>query len=845
MSYAFFYQSVNGDRKYDDTSLENWLKKFFTSGVFLNDLQVTANNDMTVNVGAGYVNADGKVKIFENETTLQIETAGATYPRIDSIVLERNDAERDILLKVVKGGYSSEPVAHVPVRQDGVYQLVIAQILVGAGAVKITQTDITDTRSDMELCGFVAGAVDQIDFSQIQAQFDAYMEKYKDYIADYAEQMQADFDAWFENIRNQLDEDAAGHLQNQIDDIKSDMELIGGSNVEVAVDGGSYNVLGLTVNLEIGGKTYEEVVTPEKVAVFTGILETGTANITIIDEAQGIDASARVEIPYYGAYKAEIKCINGFEAWLSAAGYSTEQYQKVADVLADEKAVRKLMTVHASCDAFVSWYNMDSAMLAQFAEDRIAMKWIGLRDYIADKLMANPAALEQLLNSEHWGYILKDKIPAMTSNTAPEGKVNATSTFSGFNAYSAFDGKDNTGWTPASNVASASISYLFSKPIVVKKISLVMQKANSAQDVAFRLTASKDGSDWVTLDTFTTGTIEKIIDNDTPYMYYGLSFNGALAQEGVGNWELKTFQLYGRSLNESVPIMTSNTAPLGECTASSSYSSNYYPFRAFEGLANSTTGWNPADNDKFGSAYVQYEFEKPVKVGLVGALYKDTSRTFTYKVMASNDGVEFTPIIDSMEIKPSLTDFALYETNADKAYKYYRFVYMSNSANAIGTGNGAKFQMYGVSYSEEEFGTDAIEMLYDNGVEVANVSIYQEENATVTKENDYVISKSNTSAANSGGISATVELSGGYSYLIGEYNEKFTNGTYVFVRITGFAGQKINANTNVESGKETLTSGKLVLDASNMSNVKEAILAQFSSNIDIELAKLRKLYLIK
>ena len=50
MSYAFFYKSVNGDRVYDDTSFEHWLKKFFTSGVFLNDLQVTSNNGMSVNV---------------------------------------------------------------------------------------------------------------------------------------------------------------------------------------------------------------------------------------------------------------------------------------------------------------------------------------------------------------------------------------------------------------------------------------------------------------------------------------------------------------------------------------------------------------------------------------------------------------------------------------------------------------------------------------------------------------------------------------------------------------------------------------------------------------------------
>ena len=48
--YGFFWDSNNGDRKYNAASFEHWLKKFFTSGVFTGDLQVTANGNMSVNV---------------------------------------------------------------------------------------------------------------------------------------------------------------------------------------------------------------------------------------------------------------------------------------------------------------------------------------------------------------------------------------------------------------------------------------------------------------------------------------------------------------------------------------------------------------------------------------------------------------------------------------------------------------------------------------------------------------------------------------------------------------------------------------------------------------------------
>jgi len=247
LEHAFFYNSENHDRIYDADSFEYWLKKFFTSGVFTGELQVTANDDMTVTISGGYVDIDGKVKFFAGDQTIQLETAHATYDRIDTIVLERNDTERDIFAKVVTGGYSSDPAPIAPVRENGIYQLVTAQISIAHGAVRITQADITDTRTNPELCGIVTCTVTQYDFSQFQAQFDSYFANYKDYIAtDYADfqaditrlenagqssyeellaqfatytdQEKAIFLEWFNQMKGQLSEDAAGHLQIELDE---------------------------------------------------------------------------------------------------------------------------------------------------------------------------------------------------------------------------------------------------------------------------------------------------------------------------------------------------------------------------------------------------------------------------------------------------------------------------------------------------------------------------------------------------------------------------------------------------------------------------------------------------
>jgi hypothetical protein len=213
LDHAFFYSSENGDRKYGPDSMEHWLKKFFTSGTFTGDLMVTANDDMTVTLGTGYINIDGKVRFFEDPQTFLLETAHATYDRIDSIIIERNDSDRDITAKVITGGYSSNPDPSSPVRKNGVDQRVVAQIYVAHGAVRITQADITDTRTDTELCGMVAGTVQEMDFSQFTAQFDTYFNAFK-------EDTLGDFTEFCERIKDQLSEDAAGNLQLQIDDLQ-------------------------------------------------------------------------------------------------------------------------------------------------------------------------------------------------------------------------------------------------------------------------------------------------------------------------------------------------------------------------------------------------------------------------------------------------------------------------------------------------------------------------------------------------------------------------------------------------------------------------------------------------
>lgn len=201
--YGLFWNSESGDRTYDADSFSEWLQKFFTTGVFNGDLQVVASSGMGVTVQSGYANINGKVRFFDTATQITVSAASGSYPRIDTVVVERNDTNRQITVKYVMGEYSGDtPQPTALVRTANVYQIMLAQIYVSGDATEITQANITDTRPDADLCGWVVGTVDEIDVEQMTAQ------------------AQADFNAWYQQMKDQLSEDAAGHLQNEIDEVR-------------------------------------------------------------------------------------------------------------------------------------------------------------------------------------------------------------------------------------------------------------------------------------------------------------------------------------------------------------------------------------------------------------------------------------------------------------------------------------------------------------------------------------------------------------------------------------------------------------------------------------------------
>jgi len=232
-----FFNSVNGDRKYDAARFAEYFASFISNGVFPNpstNLQVVAQTipDMTVIVRPGKAWINGYILINDGDYVLQLDPADGVLNRIDRVVARYDVKDREIRLEVKKGTFASSPVAPTLQRDADAYELGIADIYVAAGAVSISQANITDLRMNSNYCGIVAGTVDQIDTTGLFAQY------------------QAAFEDWFQELEDVLDDNAAANLLNIINEHKNDKV----AHIDYAVASGTNtytaNIQGITSLVE-------------------------------------------------------------------------------------------------------------------------------------------------------------------------------------------------------------------------------------------------------------------------------------------------------------------------------------------------------------------------------------------------------------------------------------------------------------------------------------------------------------------------------------------------------------------------------------------------------------------
>lgn len=197
-----FFNSINNDRVYDASEVANFLSKFFTNGVFNNSLAVSSNDNMTVSVAIGSANINGYAYENTEVLTLDIDEADSTLSRIDSVICRLDLTNRQITTMILQGNYANTASQPNITRTGNIYDLRLANVSVPAGATRITADMITDTRFGSD-CGNVVGTVQQIDTTDVFNQYETY------------------FNNWFKTLEDELSENQAGNLQNQINNLNN------------------------------------------------------------------------------------------------------------------------------------------------------------------------------------------------------------------------------------------------------------------------------------------------------------------------------------------------------------------------------------------------------------------------------------------------------------------------------------------------------------------------------------------------------------------------------------------------------------------------------------------------
>lgn len=209
MEESGFFGSNNGDRKYKSDIIANWLSKLFTNGVFNNELQVIANNDMTVTLKTGVAFINGYFYSNSIDKVINISLSDIEQSRIDSVVLRFSKENRNIIADVIEGQYATSPIPPELTRNSNVYELRLCNIYVNKEIDQITTTMIEDCRFNSEDCGQVVGAVQQLNTTDIFAQYDEA------------------FNSLFEQMKGIINDDTGGTILNELNNLKDNVAYIG------------------------------------------------------------------------------------------------------------------------------------------------------------------------------------------------------------------------------------------------------------------------------------------------------------------------------------------------------------------------------------------------------------------------------------------------------------------------------------------------------------------------------------------------------------------------------------------------------------------------------------------
>lgn len=215
-----FYNSVNGDRRYDSNDISSMFEGIIQEGVLASvgdAFMVTPSTGTTVNVGTGRAWFNNKWTLNDTALPVILDAADSLLSRYDEIVLEinMNASVRANSIKILKGAYGTNPIRPSKSTAGNVRQYSLAYILRPAGSTSISAGDIHQVVGTSET-PFVIGAVSSMSVDRFVAGWDDQ------------------FNTWFNNLNVILQKDAAANMAAKITALETKTNI---KNIYSVVDG--------------------------------------------------------------------------------------------------------------------------------------------------------------------------------------------------------------------------------------------------------------------------------------------------------------------------------------------------------------------------------------------------------------------------------------------------------------------------------------------------------------------------------------------------------------------------------------------------------------------------------
>ena len=276
-----FYNSLNGDRKYNAIQMGRIFDGLIGDGVFAtvgNAFVVKAANGNTVNVDTGKAWFNHTWTINDAVLPIELPEADILLERIDAVILEVNASSmvRQNTIKFVKGTASSTPVRPSMENSKYVHQYPLCYIQRKHGATAITQADITPMVGSTET-PFVTALLQTVSL-------DVLLGKWQDELNQWVANEEKEFNDWFAGLKDTLDGNVAGNLLNLIH-TKADIPIV--TSVFLTVAGWTGTESLFKQNVAIANAPADSLVSIQlSDDVYKKLTENGTTMLRI-DNADG------------------------------------------------------------------------------------------------------------------------------------------------------------------------------------------------------------------------------------------------------------------------------------------------------------------------------------------------------------------------------------------------------------------------------------------------------------------------------------------------------------------------------------------------------------------------------